>query len=212
MVGCTGSFNVSPLPAIVPTFTPTPIPCRAWTFEDNTADGWSVPYWNPICSSATVTSLSLLGAPGSLGNFGLDIILPPAGCGSGTNDVQAQVSTGSCPAFPIDFQSLGITGVRCQLWANTDLFSVSSSESIVACPYLVTGGGRFGGCYNGWPAQTPQQIPSPGGQWMAVTLIPGGGTWSTDQTNVTAVGIEVNEASVNQPPLADVVVDNVQLY
>lgn len=174
-------------------------------------DGWSVPYWNPLCSSTAVTNLSVIGGSGNSSSFGLDIILPPSSCG-GTNDVQAQVSTGSCPAFPIDFNALGLTGVRCLLWGNPNMFAVSSSELVVACPFVQTSGGRYGGCFNGWPAQNPQPIPSPGGAWMAVTLIPGGGTWPIDQTTVTAVGVEVNEASASQPPAADVVIDNVQLF
>jgi len=215
-LGCTKTYHLASLPAnppnFTPTATPTPIPCRIWNFEDGTTQGWSVPYWNPVCSSTAVTALSSLGAAVSLGSFGLDIILPPAGCSVGVNDVQAQVSGGACPGFPIDFAALNLTGVRCRLWANPDLFSLSASEVVNACPYIQVPGPIYGGCFNGWPSQNPQPIPSPGGQWITVSLTPSGGSWATDRTNVIAIGLEVNENSANQPSVADVVVDNIQLF
>jgi hypothetical protein len=199
-------------PAVPPTSTPTPAPLAGyeWTFEDDTVDSWSVAYG---AQSVAVTTLAGFGGTTDTSTYGLDIVLVAPATG---NDNQVQVNGGTTPlpTFPINFQAIGATGFSCQAWFNPDIWAISSGEYVAAGLYITAGTGNtnYGGCYNGWTDSDPTQVNSPGG-WVTYNYTPSGGTWTTDDTDVTALGIDINEgADAAQPTVGDVVIDNVQIY
>lgn len=207
--------------AVPPTATPTPTPIagQAWTFEDNTVDGWYIASGSG--ASVAVTSLSVIGGSTDTSTYGLDIVLATTGV-SGGNDTQAQVSSSGTglPSFPLDFQTLGASGFSCQAWFNPDIWANSTSEYIAAGLYVISNNDAYGGDY-GVGAGTnqyqfdPIQVNYPGG-WVNLSYAPasgGAGSWSTDSASVTVIGIDINATSgANYPVPADVVIDNVQLY
>ena len=204
----TSTSTVTSTPTVTNTSTPTPI--ATWTFGSvpTNTNYWYVAY-NNTCSSMATTSLSAFGGSYDTNAYGLDILLPIPSCG---NDTQAAVGSGAS-GLPANFTTSGVQGtIKCQVWLNPDLWANSASEGIAVGLFVQANGNNYGGCYNPWTDPDPNSISNPGG-WTTLTYSPSGGTWTTDKTNVTAIGIEINEATgPGQPGVGDVVIDNIQLY
>jgi len=190
--------------------TPTPIPNYSWTFEDNGVDGFYKSY--PAADGLGVTSYSSLGitAQETGNNYGLDLtVLSSAG-----NDFQVEtnyVYVSGNNGFPINFNSLGAVGVRCEVYVMPDATGLSFYG---AAPYVKTSGsiystGGVGGAVPGGYSYTNLSI----GSWTEVQLLPAGSNWATDSFDVTAIGLEINEGGTGtQPAASDFIVDNVQVY
>lgn len=190
-------------PTATPTNTPTPV--YQWTYEDNAVDNWYTAWGGSTVPTNAVAVTTL----GHTGSYGLDLIFYGS---AGDNDQQAQVSNGPA-GFPLDFAALGATGVYAWVRPSASAYTGGNGQYQVAvCPYLNAGTGPtpYGGCYNGWANQSAQYGPDGiGGTWFKVTLAPSGGTWSTDKTNVTNIGFEVNLAN---SVACDFVIDDVTIY
>ncbi len=196
-------------PTATPTNTPIAVTGEVWTFEDNAIDGWYVAY--PSDDSVAVTNITTFGGTTDTSTYGLDIVMA-----GNENDVQAEVNSGPSGAtatLPINFQLYNLTGVSCQAWFNSDLWT--GNTNVFTGLYVKANGKAYGGTY-GLGATSPQNtwINNPAGTypyngWNALTFAPSGGTWATDNTNVTTVGIEVN---LGGSVPGDFVIDNVQLY
>jgi|SRR5581483_732092 len=209
-IGATGNIYIDDLSITVPvgpTPTPTnsPTPAYQWTYEDNGVDNWYVAWGG---ATVPTNSVAVTGF-GYSSSYGLDLIFNGS---AGDNDIQAQASNG--PAnFPLNFSTLNTTSVSCWVWANTSAYTGGNGQyNVAVCPYLTAGAGntKYGGCYNGWANQNAQFGPDGvGGTWFKVTLTPSGGTWTTDETDVTNIGVEVNLAN---SIAADLVVDNITVY
>jgi hypothetical protein len=112
------------------------------------------------------------------------------------------------PAFAtaMNWASLNISGVQCSVWSNP------ASGSFTAYPYIVANGNSYGGTYNGWNQQCSGSCAYPSaGTWETVSFTPSiwTGTWSTDRTSVTKVGVDFNQSAAQA---TDYVIDQVVLY
>jgi len=186
------------------TATSTPgLPETITTFEGSGSGSNAYWYLNYCpCGSVAVTAL------GHSGSYGFDLIFNNNTC----NDFQAAVSDATY-GFPLDFSAWGATGVKAWVYANPNAFVNDTGEWIVACPFLVANGVSYGGDYNGWANANPTQLPNPGGSWVQVTLAPAGGSWATDESSVTKIGVEINMGTgSSQPPNTDFVIDDIEIY
>ncbi len=205
--------------------TPTPVPGYSWTWTDGLADYWSSVY-PATGASAAATSLSAAGVTscGDSSLYALDITFMPT---SSNNDIQTQVGgptsgTPPPPVFPLNFVTLGATGVRCNVMVLPDAYSVSTSEYIGGALYVTsTAYGSstsdadiFGGTYEGWTGGgSPTNLDAyPADTCIPLNITPTGGNWTTDETSIAAIGVDFNMSTANMPTQADFLVDNVVIY
>jgi hypothetical protein len=183
-------------------------------------DGWQKGYCP--CGTAAVTAFGYAGD-----TYGFDLAFSTnVSC----NDFQSN-NYGNGTWFssgPLNFQAMCATGLECYIWADPATLPAGSLEagSVFACPEIIAGAGgtQYGGCYNGWINQTPQAVAlGTAGTpvWTLIKIAPTGGNWNNasggsgppyDDTDVTGLGVDVNMGATNQPPTADFVIDNVQVY
>jgi hypothetical protein len=111
---------------------------------------------------------------------------------------------------------LGATGVRCQVFVSPNTWNGGSQTYVVGGLFVKAGtptANVYGGCYMG--GTNPDIITlSNAGEWQTLDFQPSGGSWSTDEANVTAIGIDVNmhDSSNGQATQSDIIIDNVQVY
>jgi len=198
-----------------PTYTPTPVTNGSYTWEDNNVDYWSV--WNPGSNyTLAVTSITGLGTTATAGdgsNYGLDATLALAG----GNDLQLAVNGGNGTTytnFPMNWTSLGATGVRCQVYVPAGTFNGGNETWVVGGLFVQAGSpvtNMYGTCYTGSATDNdPVQLTNTGG-WQSLSFEPTGGSWSSDKTAVDGVGIDFNLGST-QGATSEFIVDNYVIY
>ena len=111
----------------------------------------------------------------------------------------------------MDWTALNITSVIVDYY-----IKASAGYLGTQYPYVMAGGTptRYGGTYGGAPSQCSGgagcDYKAPG-TWYTITWTPSGGAWTTDKTNVTAVGFEVNLTANATFPGEEYILDNITL-
>ncbi len=195
---------------------PTPTPSSngvTWAFTDCAVDYWAqVSPAAPPSYMAVTTITGLATGWTGTSTCALDFSFPG---GATVNDIQAECNTASgSPSVPANWNwtSLGLSTVSIQFWVS------ASTTGGTAYPYVTAGSGatRYGGDYNGWPGQCSATgscyYPGfPQTAWHTATFAPAFA--GSDGTDITAVGVDVNESGYPGPYTAgDIVVGNIEVY
>ena len=198
--------------ALPPTATPTPN-SYIWTYEDGTNQ-----YWTGLDATATGSggcNTSAVTAFGETSTYGFDMIIPPGVINNANNTFRAEVSSaGGSPVIGagLDWNALNLTSVVVDYYINA-----SAGYMGTQYPYVMAGGTptRYGGTYGGAPSQCNGGSPACNyqgtGAWYSITWSPSGPNWSTDKTNVSAVGFEVNISANAAFPGEEYILDNIRL-
>lgn len=133
--------------------------------------------------------------------------------GTGGNDMQIEstyVNISGSNGFPINFTTLGATGVRIQVYVMPD---AAGSSGYGAANYIKANGdvystGGVGGAIPGGYSYESIAL----GQWTEVSLQPSASSWTTDMSDVTGLGIEINVYGGTQSASGDYIIDNMQVY
>ncbi len=189
--GQTGSFYIADVNIAGP-----PVPVQTWTFS--TVNGWSSVA--PVGSLA-VTNISTFLAPCNSSTSALDINFSGT-----TTDIMAET------AVTQDWTSLNLTTVQVQYYFNASVGSYASTFY----PYLRANGKLYGGTYGGGILSCGGGAPAPActyladNTWYIIAFAPSGGTWATDETTVTAIGVNphLNGAITS----GDYIIGEVELY
>jgi hypothetical protein len=168
-------------------------------------------YWymnSATTGSVAVTDITSIGGVFDTTQYGMDVIFNGTG---NYGHVQVDGTSGS-PLFPMNWSTCSLIGIQAWVWA-----SPTATGGFTAYPYIVANGNSYGGTYNNWFQQCGN--PGPGcsygqnaGTWGTYTLTinpSGAGTWSTDETNVTGVGVDFNLSAAKA---TDFVIDQIILY
>lgn len=201
------------------TTTSTYVPDYSWTFEDGSVDGFSVAY-NATYDTLAPTSYTALQAidsgmtvPGSNGVSALDLTMNS----TGGNDIQAQttyVYNNGSNGIPINFALFNASGVSMVVYVMPDAVPSGTGPTWIGGALImrtsgsVYGGGTIGGVGSGW---TNLPTTADAG-WTSLSLAPTASSWSTDETFVSSIGIEINVSGGTQPASSDFIIDNLIMY
>jgi hypothetical protein len=207
----TSTIASTATPTSTASATTTAVPNYSWTFEDGSSDGFYVSY--NTGDTITPNSYANLGISNASGGVSaLDMTM----LSSAGNDMQVESNYVWNPivsgnGFPINFSAIGAVGVRIWVYPMTDAVG---SAGYGAANYVKTTSGDIYGT-GGLGAEIPggyNYVPLTVGQWTEVSLQPAGAAWATDETSVTAIGIEINVYGGTQAATGDYIVDNMELY
>ncbi len=209
----TATASSTSTPTSTATATFTAVPNYSWTFEDGSVDGFYVDYNSGGGDIITPNSYANLGITNASGGVSaLDMtMLSAAG-----NDMQIEsnyvwnpITSGN--GFPINFIAIGAVGVRVWVYPMTD---ATGSAGYGAANYVKTTSGDIYGT-GGLGGEIPggySYIPLTVGQWTEVSLQPSGPSWTTDETSVSGIGVEINVYGGTQAATGDYIIDNMELY
>jgi len=177
--GASGNFYIADVNIAGP---PTPI--DSWDFSDGAVDNWAQVY---PTGTLTVASISGFPAPCNSSAYGLDAAFPVSG-----GDIQIEVNNGPIVGSGMNWGALGISTIQAQYYVDATVGDYAST----IYPYVTANGNKYGGTYGGWTSQCNGSCPYVAhGAWNTVAFTPSGGTWSTDKSNVTAVGVNPHLSS-----------------
>ncbi len=195
--GQTGSFYIADV-----AFGAPPTPLYRWNFSGGTVDSWA--QVSPSASLA-VTDTTAFPAPCSGSTNGLDLQFT----GTTGMDILASVSGGPIVGSGMNWTALGITTVKVKYYINAGIGSFNSTFY----PFVVANGNNYGGTYQGYTTSCNNTASCSyvgDNTWQTVTYSPSGGSWTTDKTNVTAIG--VNPHANSGTAVGDYVIGEVDLY
>jgi hypothetical protein len=197
--------DVTVTTAVPPTNTPTPTGL-GWNYEDGTAQ-----YWAAVASSGTCTGA--VTAFGDASTYGFNILIPDGVTTGAANDFRAVCNAASgSPVIGsgMNWTTLALSSVTMRYYVSAAIGNYAST----LYPYLVAGAGptTYGGTYNGWVGECNGTCPYVAASaWQTVTFTPSGGSWATDKTNVTAVGVDINLTAPVTLTNGYFVIDNITL-